>query len=191
MWSVNTRPKIRSASFGRGLGEAVSWIEIVVAVAAIWVAILRSGPEDNAPARLAHHAARLSGATAASAAERWGDPDDLLRAQATDQRQVGGDLGLLGREQPVQVVDAGDGLAVEADDEIAVLDPGARGWAVGLDRYDEHPGLDRQLVVTDDAPVQRHVLPRDADEAAPDPPVAHQQPHHEAGGVDRDREADP
>src|SRR6185369_13175839 len=115
MWSVKIRPNTRSASLGRGFGVVVSWMEIVVAAMAP-----PSGRwQDNAPARglpCRPRAGDGSSAAGASAAEARSDRDRLLAAQAPDQRQVGRDLASLFREQPVQVVDAGDVLAGEADD---------------------------------------------------------------------------
>src|SRR5208283_2368656 len=100
------------------------------------------------------------------------------------------DSGALAAQPPVQIVDARDLLAGEAQDEIARPHAGARsGSAVG-DLRGQHAGAERPIERAAEAGFDRHGLRGDAEPRALDPPVAHQPQCHVRRGVDPDREAD-
>src|SRR5206468_5926832 len=93
-------------------------------------------------------------------------------------------------EQAVQLVDAGDRLAVERDQQVPFLETGALRRAVLLDPGDQDAGVARQAVVTDQAALQRYVLPGHADVSAADGAVLDQAAGDELHRVDGDGEAD-
>ena len=96
---------------------------------------------------------------------------------------------LLGH-QPMQFVDVADRDAVGGDDDVAAGEPGGAGRPVGCGRLDPHRGLARQFVKAHDAARQRHVLPGDADIAAPHPALADQPRGDKLDRRRRDRKAD-
>src|SRR5712691_8162583 len=94
-------------------------------------------------------------------------------------------------QDAVQVVDAGYRLAVEGDDQISLLKPGALRRAVRFQRDNQDGAVVRQTVEAHYAPVQRHVLPGHADEGARDLPVLDQAAGDELHGVYGHGETDP
>src|SRR3989442_6856680 len=91
----------------------------------------------------------------------------------------------------MQVIDARHGLVVDPYDDVSRPEAGASGGARLVDARYEHTALRFQTVCPNREPQQRHVLPRDADLAAPDLAMPDELAGHELGGVDPHREADP
>src|SRR3954471_7446644 len=117
------------------------------------------------------------------------DHGDVELLGAPDEGEAQGDADAVFGHQFVEVVDVADGLAVGLDDDVALEQPGARGGAAGFDADDHHAGFFQQLVEADDAAVERHVLPGNADRAAPDAAVADEPRGDELRGGAGDGEA--
>ena len=90
----------------------------------------------------------------------------------------------------MEIVEAGDGVRVERDDDVAVEQAGAARRAVGLDGDHEDAGGLRQVVEARDAAEERDVLAGDAEVAAADAAVAQERGQDGVDGVDRHREAE-
>src|SRR5262249_57910399 len=102
-------------------------------------------------------------------------------------RQPDALAGRPGAQRPVQRIDPVDRQLAEPDDQIAVLEPGARRRAAGLDRLD----LDRggaEIVVVRETAIERAADRPDAEPGAADPAVREQLAEHPRRGLDRDRE---
>src|ERR1035438_7009341 len=102
--------------------------------------------------------------------------------------QLRGHADLFAHEHLVQIVNASDRLLIKTDDQIAVANTCAFGWAVLFGGDNEHACFQRKIVIADNAAVQRHVLTRDADVAAPNFSIANKPRGHELRGIARDRE---
>src|SRR3990172_1345146 len=96
---------------------------------------------------------------------------------------------LLG-ENPVEIVDARDLLAREAEEEIALPNSRARRRAVCHHLDHEHRLRLRDVVEPAEAGDQGNVLTPHPDLASPNPSVLDQAPRDVLDGVARDREAD-
>src|SRR5437899_3190431 len=90
----------------------------------------------------------------------------------------------------MEIVHAGDRLAGESDDHVARDHVGAVGWTSLLHRQDQETALLLRRVLPREGAGKRHVLPRDADVAAPDAPEAHELERHGPRGIDPHREAE-
>lgn len=89
----------------------------------------------------------------------------------------------------MEVVDAGDGLAVKPDNHIALGESGCGAGARRLDGNNHDAAFHWQVVKADHAAVQRNVLPAHSDVAAPHFAVADQAPRDKRRRIDRDGEA--
>src|SRR5439155_8971572 len=69
-------------------------------------------------------------------------------------------------EQAMQIVDPVDGLAGERDDDIARLQPRARGRTSRLDRGDQHTAGLHEAMRSNRETRQRHILPTNTDAGA-------------------------
>ena len=90
----------------------------------------------------------------------------------------------------VQIVDGGNGLALEAENGVAHLHAGQRRRAAWLDLRHRDAALRGQLMKADHAGMQRHVLPGHADGAAPDALLLDQPGRDELRRIARDGKAD-
>src|SRR6516225_5182695 len=104
----------------------------------------------------------------------------------SDQRYHGFSADLSISEKTVQVVDAGDGFAVQGNDDIAFAQSGALGGAVILRTKDDHPCFLREIVETHHAAVDGHGLRRDSDIASADSAIANEAAGNEFCRVDAD-----
>src|SRR5262249_6181453 len=89
----------------------------------------------------------------------------------------------------MQLVDPGYHLAAKREDEIAVLQSGGRRGPPFSARRPKDAGRYGQLIGARESPRDGRVLPRHADVAATNPPIANQPRRDEPRGVARDREA--
>src|ERR1043165_9119239 len=93
-------------------------------------------------------------------------------------------------QQLVQVVDAGDGPIVKADDDVTFAKARFLTWALLFEGHHENSTLNRKVVVAHDASRQPHVLSGESDITAADFAVANQAAGDKLRRVDRRREAD-
>src|SRR5215471_15416431 len=90
----------------------------------------------------------------------------------------------------MQMVDASDGLIIECDYQIALVQISSFGGTIFLDRNNEDGRLERQAIKSYDPPMNRHVLPGHADVTTPDAPIANEPSRNQSGSVTCDRETD-
>src|SRR6204780_3641774 len=93
-------------------------------------------------------------------------------------------------EHTVEVVDAGDRLAFERDDYVAIAQACPLRRTILFYRQSQRARFFRQVVEAHDAPMHRHSLRRDADEAASNAAIAQQTAGHELRRVDADGKTD-
>src|SRR5205807_5328020 len=104
--------------------------------------------------------------------------------------ETGADPDLFGDQNLVQIVHAPNGLAVERNNQIALPQSGVFGRTVFLYRHNEYTGFERQIIKSDHATMQRHILTGYANVAAPDLSVPYQPSGDEPGCVARNGKAD-
>ena len=90
----------------------------------------------------------------------------------------------------MQIVDPVDGLAGERDDDIARLQPRARGRTSRLDRGDQHTAGLHEAMRSNRETGQRHILPTNTDAGATHVSVRDELTDDELDGVHRDRKTD-
>lgn len=87
---------------------------------------------------------------------------------STDEAQLTSHAYLGVGERAVQMVDTGNGPAVERHDYIAAQNPCALGRASGYDFFDANAAIDRKIVEPDHPAGQCHILPDHTDVTAAD-----------------------
>src|SRR5262245_46081815 len=90
----------------------------------------------------------------------------------------------------MQGIDSRNRYTLEADNDVADLEPGLGSGAIGLDRGDTHARLGAKAVEAQYPARQGNSLSRNPDEAPPHPAMADQLRHHELGSVAGDGERD-
>src|SRR5208337_2609353 len=114
---------------------------------------------------------------------------ELEKLRPTKNAQHGGHAGALRCEQPVQVVDAGDGVARKPDDHVPFRDSREFGGARVLHRENEDPGLLGQAVMPRDCAVNGRALSSDSEMAATNAALLNQLACNTFHEVDLDGEA--
>ena len=97
---------------------------------------------------------------------------------------------LLG-EQPVQVIDAADGVPIKAEDQVALLQSRPLRGSTGIETDHQHAAAALGTFPVPEARGQGHGLDGDANAGTPHSAIADQAAGDKLGRVDRDREADP
>src|SRR5438067_2840725 len=91
----------------------------------------------------------------------------------------------------MQIVHTADGLAIKRHNQVALAEPGTFGGTVLLDRDDKDTGFERQVIKSNHAPMQWHILTSNTNMATPDSSIANQPPGDQSGCVAANRKADP
>ena len=81
-------------------------------------------------------------------------------------------------------------VIIERNNQISLAQSRALRGTLLVDRNNEDTGFKRQTIESDDAPVNRDVLPSYADITTPNASVADKPSSNQFGGVTSDREAD-
>ena len=93
------------------------------------------------------------------------------------------------RQQAVQVIDPGHGLAIERNDHVTFAQARFLSGTAGRDGNHDHASLLRQVVEAHQATMQRRGLGLDSDIAAANSSFLQQSSSHKLRGVDSDGEA--
>src|SRR5579884_2434404 len=91
----------------------------------------------------------------------------------------------------MQVIDAGDGLAIERDDDIPLAKSGLLSRAAIGNGNDHNTTFFRQIVEANQTAVKHRGLSFDADVATANSAFAKQPPSHKLCGIDSDGKTEP
>src|SRR5438876_7953182 len=110
--------------------------------------------------------------------------------RVANNQQFSGDTDLFTNQDFVQIVNAANRRVIECDDDIAFVQSGSLRWTGCFYRHHQDPRFQRQIVKSNQATMERHILNSHADVAASDFYVTDQPAGHKFGRVARNREAD-